>query len=65
MLVVASVEVPVTTKDPVVVAFPKMTFVRLVRVATRLAKNPLVEVELVEKRLVTVPTVVEEVLRTV
>ena len=66
-VVVAKMEVPVTTEIPVVVAFvtlafvitafvvvelPTMRLVRLVSVAARLVKNPFVEVALVIALLV-------------
>ena len=62
MVVVARVEVPVTANDPVVVAFPMMTFVKLERVATRLEKKPFVEVALVAVKLLIVPVVAKSVL---
>ena len=49
----------------VVVELPTIKLVMVASVVTKLEKNPFVEVAFVAKRLVTVPTVVEEVLSTV
>ena len=48
------VTVPLVIVAFVVVEFPTIRFAKLASVATRLAKNPLVPVELVEKRFVEV-----------
>jgi hypothetical protein len=52
MVVVASVEVPVTLKNPVVVAFVVVLLVKVRLVPERPEKNPLVPVNPIAERLV-------------